>query len=601
MSNRLAIPNLADPALLKAVWKRSLRKRLKTTRFKDMELARDPLEYLGLERRLDAVVGEIAQQLLDGTYRPQAPESIRAGKRVGLTRPLAFLAPRDQLVYKALVALAENDLLRGSPAWTRLGRTDTANEEDDSVTLAESGWFRSWLRRDGQLWVIDENYDWLVESDVSNFFPSIQVTDVCAFVQDNSRLGIGLIRLLEYMLQIFSPMAAYRPSRVGGLPQEGFDVSRVLAHLYLRPLDDEFSFEGESNRFSRWVDDIVVGADSWDEALRIVQRIQTSLEGVGLYANSSKTRIIRSQVFRSEYMKSENDWLGEFETEQESGAGDLPEFRRRLRRHVTRPERPKGWPRVLRRFYTNCRRLRDPYLIDRWPGHLEASPDSIRSIIDYLATFALTPQRFNRLQESLDRLGGVYEDVEILAHEYLCVAPSADTRRITEPIADWALAIVQREFDRRPRIASAACVTVGKFGSSDHLDALLRIYSQLRRDNAMRTQSAIILLATGRIGTQELSRLVSRSRLETIETLEFLLALIEKERQTIGMTLSAMEPVHKHDPDRYVTKARLIFLAPLIREAAPKQYSTMARKWEGRLRSNPPSLRDHVSERWLFR
>ena len=42
--SRLDIGDLADTALLKAVWKRRLRRRLKTTRFRDMELARDPLE-----------------------------------------------------------------------------------------------------------------------------------------------------------------------------------------------------------------------------------------------------------------------------------------------------------------------------------------------------------------------------------------------------------------------------------------------------------------------------------------------------------------------------------------------------------------------------
>ena len=143
---------------------------------------------LGLERVLDSAIEDLVQQLRDGSYRPRAPEWIRTAKRVGLTRPLAFLSPRDQLVFKTIVALAENDLLLGSPKWTRLGRADPGNEDDDT-TLAESGWFRSWLRRQGQLWVIDETYDWLVESDVSNFFPSVQIQDVCAFVQDNSRLG----------------------------------------------------------------------------------------------------------------------------------------------------------------------------------------------------------------------------------------------------------------------------------------------------------------------------------------------------------------------------------------------------------------------------
>jgi len=32
---------------------------LRTLRFKDLELARDPLDYLGFERGLDAAIGEL--------------------------------------------------------------------------------------------------------------------------------------------------------------------------------------------------------------------------------------------------------------------------------------------------------------------------------------------------------------------------------------------------------------------------------------------------------------------------------------------------------------------------------------------------------------
>jgi hypothetical protein len=598
--SRLNIADLADIPLLKAVWKKRIRGRLKTTRFRDMELARDPLEYLGLERVLDSALSDLAQQLRDASYRPRAPEWIRTAKRVGLTRPLAFLSPRDQLVYKTLVALAENDLLQGSPAWTRLGRADPANEDDDASTLAESGWFRSWLRREGQLWVIDENHDWLVESDVSNFFPSVQVQDVCSFVQDNSRLGVGLIRLLEYMLQTFSPMAAYRPSRVGGLPQEGFDVSRVLAHLYLRPLDEQFDWEGQNQRYTRWVDDVVVGADSWDEALRIVQRIQQTLEAIGLYANSSKTRVIPSDAFRREYLKAENDWLGEFEDSIDSGTPDVGEFRRRLRRHHDRKDRPRGWTRVLRRYYTYSKRLRDTYLLEKWPSHIDESPDSARSIFDYLSTYRLTESRFGRLVVVLDRFGTVYEDIEILAHEYVSVAPSVDSVRINAQIADWALAIVEREADSRPRIAAAACVTLGKFGVDSHVDRLAALFPGWKRDTVLRTQATIILLGKGRIDIPTVTRLLGRSQLETIETLEFLIALASGEKQAIGMTFSALEPVQKQNPDRYIAKPRLLFLAPLLKAVAPRQWAAIAPRWQSALASNPPAIRDHVVERWLF-
>ena len=571
---------------------------MKTTKFKDLELARDPLELLGLERVLDNVIADVCQQLLAGTYRPRPPEWIRTAKRVGLTRPLAFLNVRDELVYRALVGLAENDLLARSTNWTRLGRADPG-KEDGADTIAESGWFRAWLKRDGQLWIMNSAHDWIVESDVSNFFPSVHVSDVCAHVQANSRLGIGLVRLLEFMLQTFSPMAAYHPSRVGGLPQEGFDVSRVLAHTYLGPLDDEFSAEGANDRYSRWVDDVVIGADTWDEALRIVQRVQGSLEDLGLYPNAAKTRIIPSAEFRSDYMKDENDWLGEFDKDVRAGTANRVVFEERLRRHLALKTRPKGWPRVLRRFYTTARTLRSQVLIDLWPEHVDVSPDSARAVFDYLSTFRLTPRRFRRLLEVLDRFGTVYEDMEILAHEYVCSTPCNNSVPLRREIADWALGVVKREASSRPRISAVAAMTVGKFGLDEHLDDLKLEFETWRGDSVARTQAAIILLATNRLTDADVSALIGRSQLETIEALEFILALKRGEAQALGMTLSSMTPVGRHQPQRFVTKPRFIFLAPFVSTADPSRYGRASKQWLKRLQSNEPALRDHVAELWL--
>src|SRR5207245_1042127 len=125
----------------------------------------------------------------------------RAAKGVGLTRPLSFLAARDLLLYRAIINHAENALLASSMPWARFGRAD-ANDGDDG-SPSESGWFRSWLKRQGQIWTITENHEWLVETDVANFFPHVDVTSVLSHVLSNSKLSEETVRLLEHMLRTF--------------------------------------------------------------------------------------------------------------------------------------------------------------------------------------------------------------------------------------------------------------------------------------------------------------------------------------------------------------------------------------------------------------
>jgi hypothetical protein len=51
----------------------------------------------------------------------------------------------------------------------------------------------------------------------------------------------------------------------------------------LKAVDDEFAVEGGNERYSRYMDDIVIGANSTEEALQQVARVQSALERVGLY------------------------------------------------------------------------------------------------------------------------------------------------------------------------------------------------------------------------------------------------------------------------------------------------------------------------------
>ena len=116
---------------------------------------------------------------------------------------------------------------------------------------------------------------------------------------------------------------------------------------------------------------------------------------------------------------------------------------------------------------------------------MELAPDSARGIFDYLSAFRLTTRRFETLLEALERFGTVYEDVEILAHEYVSVAPCLCSPALTDKIADWALEIVKREATSRPRVAASACMTLGKFGSPGHIAELARLFGTWKQDNCV--------------------------------------------------------------------------------------------------------------------
>jgi hypothetical protein len=596
---KVTLGDLADPAVFKSIWKKTLRRNLRKARLPDFHLGHDVLEYAAFDWDLDRTVTTLCSEVSAGRFRASPPEVIRGAKSVGLTRPLAFLRLRDQLLYRVLVSRAENALMAASYEWTRFGRGDADSGEGNA---GASGWFRAWLQRQNQIWVITSQHEWLVETDIANFFPYVDVVAVCEHVLARSNLDEDVVHLLEHMLRAFSPMRSYRTPRTGGLPQEGFDASRVLAHTYLKPVDDEFRAEGATQRYSRWVDDIVIGADSWQEALQQVRRAQTALERLGLYPNTAKTRIIPRGDFTRDYMKAENDYLGEVDQQQRDGLPvDTARFKRKLVAHVRmRNPHPKAWGRALRRYYTQARALDDPWLLGWWVRHLKGSPESAAHVLDYLSSYQLTRARFANLREVLEQFSGVYEDIELLAQEYLATAPNVDSVALREDVAAWALEVASQRAAERPRLAAAAILTVGKFGLGHHLDALKRLYqSHLRADSPARQQAAVILLATGRLGTDDLRDLLAHSDVESVQHVEFLRAVLAGESAAVGVAIGTVEPTPRQRPNRHMSRPRALFLAPLLAGSGSPRWPRALKHSLALLRSNPRRLRDRAAERWL--
>ncbi len=599
MENKIQLAEATDAALLKALWRKPIRKTLRTARLPGFILAHDALDWAWTENQLDEVIFQIGAKVQSGAYRPDSVSVVRAAKAVGLTRPLSFLSTADGLLYRAIVARAERRLLSGFPRWARFGRGDV--EEDDPSTRSESGWFRAWLARQNHHWVMSDQYDWLVETDVANFFPYVDVAAVVRHTLAQGGLAEGTAQLLEFMIRAFSPMRNFRSQVIAGLPQEPLDSSRILAHAYLRDVDAEFAVEGSEERYTRWMDDILIGANTRVEALQQVRRVQESLEPLGLYPNTAKTRIIASPTFVSEYLKDENDYIGTVDDTLAAGkVVDIDEFRRRLKRHLLSQKRGKAWGRVLRRYYSTSRAMGDPYLTRWWTRHITESPDSAAHILEYMSSFRLTPARFDAMRGMLRDFDGVYEDVELLCMEYIALAPNVDGAFVRSDVASWALEIAESARTTRPLLAAAAMVVLGKHADDRAVDDLeSAFWKRFRSDSPARRQVIPVLLGAGRLDASDLIVLGAGSGGEGASQLRFLQLLLTPDRAAAGAVLGIAQPMRRQKPNRSVVRPRALFLTRMLSNGLGSQWPRTQQRWLGELRSNPMRLRDRSAERWL--
>ena len=222
-------------------------------------------------------LAELQQELISGTYQPQANRRVDIPKGNGKTRTLQIPCIRDRVVQGALKlileAIFEADFCDSSYGY-RPGRSP-------QEALAQVR--RSVLRR----------MSMVIDVDLSSYFDNIRhsvlLDKIAKRVEDPQ-----VLHLIKQMIKIGGHI---------GVPQGG-PLSPLAANIYLNEVDWAFdairrkTAEGsyEAVTYHRFADDIVITVSghhtkrSW--AQRALQRLQEYLAPLGVRLNPEKTKMV---------------------------------------------------------------------------------------------------------------------------------------------------------------------------------------------------------------------------------------------------------------------------------------------------------------------
>lgn len=223
------------------------------------------------EGQAELYLGELAQALREGTYRPQPIRRVEIPKGDGRTRPLGIPAVKDRIVQRALKhaiePIFEVTFCPMSYGFRRgLGCKDALREVDR---------------------LIKEGYAHVVDADLESYFDTIPHERLMGRIEERVSDGrvLGLIR--SFLDQdIMHGLDRWTPT--AGTPQ-GAVISPLLANIYLHPLDELMLRHGY--RMVRFADDFVVLCKSREEAEAALAEIRRWVEDNGLRLNSSKTHL----------------------------------------------------------------------------------------------------------------------------------------------------------------------------------------------------------------------------------------------------------------------------------------------------------------------
>jgi hypothetical protein len=234
-NERRSIDQIIDFKSLEALWKNSVRKRLRQTRFPDFVVGHDAAEWAAVDWEVHEIIGGLRRVVRNESYRARPPEVLRGAKSRGLTRSLAFLQIEDVFLYKVIIAATSARLQSFSHPWTGSGREDKQQpkETDEDDEYAATSWFLKWLKTDEYKWKILSTSAVVVESDIASFFATIDIPTLRSALAVHSTLDLRSVNLLVTLLLGVVPRPGYNTEVQRGLPIEDHNCSRTLAHFFL--------------------------------------------------------------------------------------------------------------------------------------------------------------------------------------------------------------------------------------------------------------------------------------------------------------------------------------------------------------------------------
>lgn len=607
---------VADESLLVAVWKRDLRKVLRSMTFSTPNFAPDALHYAAYDWGLSTLVNGLSRDLILGRYAPERGQIVRMAKGRGLSRPLCFLATRDALVYRTITWLARSQLVSGAAAWVGVDHSEKGSAADADLEAGESfDWFRFWLDRQGHIlaMVDDEGVEYFVESDVANFFPSIRLDSIREHLHSHTDLSKQVVRLALQIIDGVMPRSDYSEVSLAGLPQEQIGSSRDIGHSLLIEVDREFASEGAVGRYTRYMDDVLIGVKSEEEGEQCIARLQRSLETIGLYPNASKTRVTAVKSYLDESMVQTNADLDRISALLDANASGRPyvahstpdlldQLLTLSTAHRALTDRPRRWDRLTRRIYTLHRRLGITTWWSDWPGDLRTDPGGAAAFLEYVRAWPLTLETVQHLAGLSNRYCDMYPNIGLLSAEVVCSAPVGDDPDLWSSI----YAICQAEMNRlltdsarkfeRERLIAVWMLAAWKYADLVHRELMLdNLPAALDAVSPVRAQALPLLVAAGRTVSEWVAAKPGLAWEDALAA-EYLRSLQTGEKRAVGVALSLVQPQLRLSPQRYTSLPRAVPFLDILRQSARSRLTEIAPKMLSKLQKNEPRLRDRRLE-----
>jgi len=302
-----------SPFNLERIWKDKVRIAMRD------QFLNDGIEHFDFHVARKAECQKLSRLILDGDYVPARAQRIPVEKSKGLCRQLVIPSVRDAIVLQCLSDALYAEIRGKAPTKKSFFEP---KEHGFSATRHDYGTFASWLNFQKELFRFSKNRDFIVITDIANYYDTISYSHLRNVISSISGVQECILDMLIYVLSDLLWQPDYTPRVEIGLPQINMDAPRLLAHCFLYELD-AFLDSDPSRDFVRYMDDIDVGVDNIVAAKNVLKAIDLVLQTKQVRLNSGKTQILTRTDALRHFRVRENARLDFLEAriERKSKAG----------------------------------------------------------------------------------------------------------------------------------------------------------------------------------------------------------------------------------------------------------------------------------------
>ena len=227
----------------------------------------------GFNINREGLAEEIADEITTDRFSPIPNTAFEIEKKTGGKRLIEKVNPRDLVAQQYLAKTL-------SPIFDRIF-------EEESIG------FRKGKSREKAIGLVknalSEGYQFVIESDIEDFFPSIDHSVIEQLIDFYIPNRDTLVRqLIMTFVRNGYVMNGRFQGRTKGLSQ-GSPLSPLLANLYLDSFDEKI--KALDVRLIRYADDFIILTRTKDDAAGVLEKTESYLSEIGLWINKEKTEV----------------------------------------------------------------------------------------------------------------------------------------------------------------------------------------------------------------------------------------------------------------------------------------------------------------------